>query len=72
VWARLQRYFDGIDAAKHIDKLTLHYLDGKIRVELLLPLEVLPDASGARELRKRFNLAVKQDPQIASVELRFH
>ena len=36
-----ERYFDGIVAAKHIDKLTLHYLDGKIRVELLLPLEVL-------------------------------
>jgi cation diffusion facilitator family transporter len=72
VWARLQRYFDGIDAAKHIDRLTLHYLDGKVRVELLLPLEVLSDASAARELRKRFNLAVKQDPQIASVELQFH
>ena len=72
VWARLQRYFADIDAAKHIDKLTLHYLDGKIRVELLLPLETLPEVSGARELRKRFNLAVKQDPQITSVELRFH
>jgi cation diffusion facilitator family transporter len=72
VWARLQRHFHDIDAAKHIDKLTLHYLGGKVRVELLLPLEVLPDPSKARELRKRFNLAVKQDPQITSVELRFH
>ncbi|MFQ5935070.1 MAG: cation diffusion facilitator family transporter [Acidiferrobacterales bacterium] len=72
VETRLNQYFSNIDAAKHIEKLTLHYLGGNIRVELLLPLDVIAGQGGASALRQRFNDAVKDDPQITAVELRFH
>ncbi len=69
---RLDACFADLDAAKRIERLTLHYYGGKMHVELLLPLDVLTGTTTAWTLRKRFNDAVKNDPQIASVELRFH
>jgi citrate lyase gamma subunit len=69
---RLDRYFREIEAARHIEKVSLHYVDGRIKLELLLPLDVLSDIRSAEDLRRRFNQAVHTDPQIANVELRFH
>ncbi|MDX1488580.1 MAG: hypothetical protein R3268_10295, partial [Acidiferrobacterales bacterium] len=68
----LDESFADIEAAKRIDRLTLHYYGGKLRVELLLPLDVLGKGATADALSRRFNDAVQNDPQIASVELRFH
>lgn len=72
VQARLDRYFRDIELAQHIEKVTLHYIDGHIRVELLLPLDVVADKAAAAEWRKRFNQAVAADEQIAGVDLRFY
>jgi cation diffusion facilitator family transporter len=69
---RLDECFADIEAAKRIDRLTLHYYGGKLRVELLLPLDVLGNGATADALSRRFNDAVQNDPQIAGVELRFH
>ncbi len=69
---RLGRYFREIEAARHIEKVSLHYVDGRIKLELLLPLDVLSDIRSAEDLRRRFNEAVHTDPQISNVELRFH
>lgn len=72
VEARLRQYFQDIEPAQRIEKLVLHYLNGKIRVELLLPLDVLSNKDAAAELSKRFNRAVAHDAQISGVQLRFH
>jgi hypothetical protein len=72
VQKRLDDYFRDIEAAQHIEKVTLHYLDGHIRVELLLPLGVLPNKAAAMSLQQRFNEAVATDNQIRAVELRFY
>jgi cation diffusion facilitator family transporter len=72
VQKRLDHYFRDIEAAQHIEKVTLHYLDGHIRVELLLPLAVLPNKAAVMALRRRFNEAVASDSQISTVELRFY
>ncbi len=69
---RLAQHFRGIEEAARIERITLHYLAGRIHVELLLPLDVLVDNESAVKLQSRFNEAVKQDEQIGSVELRFH
>jgi cation diffusion facilitator family transporter len=69
---RLDECFADIEAARRIERLTLHYYGGKMHVELLLPLAVLADRSSVSVLTNRFNDAVKDDPQIAKVELRFH
>jgi hypothetical protein len=68
----LDNYFRDIETAQHIEKVALHYLDGYIRVELLLPLEVLPNKAALLPLRRRFNEAVALDSHISSVELRFY
>ena len=69
---RLDNYFRDIEPAQHIEKVGLHYLGGHIRVELLLPLEVLPNKAAVILLRRRFNEAVVSDSDITSVELRFY
>ncbi len=72
VLERLERYFKDIDEARSVAKVTLHYLKGKIHVELLLPLEVTADGEQARRLQRRFQAAVGDDPDIARIELHFH
>ncbi len=69
---RLDDYFRDIEPAQHIEKTTLHYLDGHIRVELLLPLEVLPNKAAVMPLRRRFNEVVASDSEISSIELHFY
>ena len=41
-------------------------------VELLLPLRVAPEADSARRLAGRFTTAAQVDPDLGSVDVRFH
>ncbi len=72
VLKRLDRYFQGIPEAKHIERTTLHYRNGRIDVELLLPLSAVADMGAARKLRQRFAASVEADREIASLDVRFH
>ncbi len=71
VLRRLQGYFSGISEANRIERTTLHYANGRIVVELILPLSVTPDDAGARALAARFSAATKHDPEIQSVSVLF-
>lgn len=55
---RLRQGWQHIPAAGHVEGVTLHYLDGQINVEVLLPLSVLGDldqtAEPAAELAAEF------------------
>ena len=68
---RLDHYFAGIEAARAIDSVVLHYLCGRIAVELHLSLDLAPTAADARALQEQFAQAAARDPQIASVEVCF-
>ncbi len=68
----LQSRWSDIPAAARIDHLTLHYLEGKIRIELLLPLSVLEGGVNADELRRQFAEALADRDEIETVRLRFH
>lgn len=52
----------------------MHYLQGKIQIELLLPLSILhnmrPDSKN--ELEQRFRQAVKNVEEIEQISLYFH
>jgi cation diffusion facilitator family transporter len=72
VTARLRQHFRDIDAARHIEAIGLHYLSGRLRVELLLPLAVAGTHAEAHALIERFRTAAKQDPQIGALDVRFH
>lgn len=65
------RCFQGIDAVNEIEQVNLHYLNGKLQIELLLPLDRAKDTESARELARKFQQAVEHDDMISSVEVRF-
>jgi cation diffusion facilitator family transporter len=72
VLERLRRYFRDIPEAGQIERTTLHYLNGRITLELLLPLAAAPTSTEAGRLTREFNAAVRDDREIASVTLMFH
>lgn len=71
ILTRLDRYFVGIEAAGAIQSVMLHYLRGRIVVELQLPLDLAPTAAHARALQAQFAQAAAGDAQIASVAVCF-
>jgi cation diffusion facilitator family transporter len=73
VHAQLKACFKDIDAASHIERVTLHYVGGRLRIELLLPLSVLANPADGVQLAARFRAAaVAKDSLISSVDVRFH
>ncbi len=58
-------------AAQLIEDTVLHYLDGKIHVEVLLPLEKMHDLDEARVIAQRLSQAVALDNHITDVQVRF-
>ncbi|MCW8901263.1 MAG: cation diffusion facilitator family transporter [Gammaproteobacteria bacterium] len=71
---KMELAWAGIEEAKKIDSITLHYLEGKIQIELLLPLAILhnaqPDADTA--VKQRFKDALKNVKEIDRVSVHYH
>ncbi len=70
--ARLWEQFKGIKEARHIENLALHYVAGKISVDVVLPLKLLPDAVDQQALSDQFRAAVEKDKQIDELDVYFH
>jgi len=72
VLRRLHAQWQDIAAAPRIEDVTLHYLDGKVHVEVLLPLRVAESLEQARELSQAFRRAAADLPEIGAVDVHFH
>ncbi|MHB8346250.1 MAG: cation diffusion facilitator family transporter [Acidiferrobacterales bacterium] len=72
VLVRLNRYFEHIEAASRIERIILHYLDGRICVELVIPLSAASNCTEAAALAKQLQESAKQDPDISRVVVYFH
>jgi len=63
-----------VEEAEKIEHITLHYLEGKIQIELLLPLAILhnmpPDAEKA--VAQRFKQALANVEEINDISLCYH
>jgi len=70
--ALINHYLDGLEAADRIQRVTLHYLAGKVRVELLLPFTDASDAETCRRIEARFQNAIRQEPLIDSLDVFWH
>lgn len=68
ILARLGERWRAVEAAGSIRRVTLHYLDGRVHVELELPLDLAADAG---RLTRAFNEAVSGEEDIAAVRLVF-
>lgn len=70
----MQSAWADVEEAKKIDNITLHYLQGKIQIELLLPLAILhnaqPDAEKAVE--QRFKQALASVEEVSKVSIHYH
>lgn len=72
VLERLGRRWAEIPAARRIDEVTLHYLDGKIHVDVLLPLAAVRDHAEARRVASALRAAARELPELGEVRIHFH
>ena len=70
--ARLDGYFSDIAQWKQVEAMTLHYIDGRIYIDLLLPRTCLTDVADVDRIAKRLRAAASQDGDIADVTVYFH
>ena len=71
--ARLEAAWAEIPEAGQIDDITLHYLEGKIDVEVLLPLAVIAhDPRKGEELTRRFAQVAEGLSEIGQIKLHYH
>lgn len=71
VLAELKELLREIPEAARMERVTLHYVGGKLRIELILPLAVLADPASGEALANRFRAAVSGHPRISALDLRF-
>jgi cation diffusion facilitator family transporter len=69
---RIWSHLDGIEEASRIERFTLHYLAGKVRVEALMPFDESSRPETCRGLERRLWDALKQDPLIESLDVYWH
>ncbi|MDH5659570.1 MAG: cation diffusion facilitator family transporter, partial [Gammaproteobacteria bacterium] len=71
---KLESAWVNVEEAKKIDCITMHYLQGKIEIELLLPLAILHNAQPDEEIavKERFVQALKDVDEIKKVSVLFH
>ena len=64
----------GVEEAKKIENITLHYLQGKIQIELLLPLAILHNdqADADKTVEHRFKQALADVEEISEISVHYH
>ena len=69
----LEKAWHDIKQAQSIEDITLHYLDGKVSIEIIMPLTVLADTidslTEAESISEQFNTAVKDLDYIDGLKL---
>ncbi len=71
VLERLGRRWAGIPAARRIEEVTLHYLDGRIHVDVTLPLDAARDRAEAETLARALREAAAGLEGIGEVHVHF-
>ena len=71
VLKRLEVCWASLEAAKSIEQVNLHYLEGKINVELVLPLMMANNLQDARQIAVRFAKQAESEDDIGNVTVFF-
>lgn len=72
ILSRLQHYWQGLLDIQGIDHITLHYLEGKLTVEVYLSLKIVKDINEAIHLSKHLNDLAVQDSDIQDVHIYYY
>ncbi len=71
VMSRLQSQWGPIEAARHIRKVNIHYLNGQLHVEIFLPLSALADGERPEALADRLVRASEADKDVGNAKVYF-
>lgn len=71
VLAHLREAWAGIPAAAHLENVSLHYLHGRIHLELFLPLHALDDPEDAQQTTQALIAASKTLPEVGEVVVHY-
>ena len=69
--ARLRSAWADIPEAESIRRITLHYLDGHIQVEVELPLDLVLGSGAPEPVRRRFEQAANRVAEVSDVRVLF-
>ena len=68
---RLHRQWRGLDEARRIEHVTLHYLEGRVDVEVVLPLDVVADLPAAQALARTLARRAKSLGGVGEIRVHF-
>lgn len=69
VIARLKEHWQHLPVVDRIERITLHYLDGALSVEVILPLSATRDRAHAQELSRALAAPAEQLPEVERVQV---
>ncbi|NIR29734.1 MAG: cation transporter [Gammaproteobacteria bacterium] len=69
VEGRLRRCWEGIDGAGEIQHVYLHYLDGRVHADVVLPVTLARGREETQSLEAAFRDAVRDEPDVGEVRL---
>jgi cation diffusion facilitator family transporter len=72
VITRLQECWECLSVFDEIEQITLHYLSGKLTVDVYLPLSVITNVNEAQDLSKRFSASTLEDDDIHAINVYYH
>ena len=68
---RLSKHWEGLDGATRIEGVTIHYLDGRVDVDIDLPVELADDQGSVEARGKAFSEALQRDSLVGAVRMRY-
>ncbi|MGI9342879.1 MAG: cation diffusion facilitator family transporter [Gammaproteobacteria bacterium] len=68
----LSAQWSSLPTTEKIERVNLHYLDGRINVEIILPLEAAADREDARAIAAEISARAKNYEHIGTVDVLFH
>jgi len=69
VIARLQQCWQCLEATHAIEQITLHYLSGKLTVDVYLPLKIVENIEQAQKLSQSFADLAAEEPDIHAINV---
>lgn len=70
--SQLKKCWSTLDTTHNIERVNLHYLNGKVDVELLLPMSVMRDKEHAQQIADEYSKQSKCQEGVGEVKVCFH
>ncbi len=75
ILTRLDKVWAEVDAVRHMREVVIHYLDGQVHVDVVMPLSVLAEGAGAvrhaSQIGDALREAARSDPDLGRIRVRF-